>query len=190
MPSAIVQSLNSLALSIVDDDPARARVLLLESIERGSAPGAELAPAYLTGSLVAGRLRDWPLTLALTARSMYLYRWTITPLQAATCLAECARAFADDSPEIAGVLTGAAYAAFRLASPQQDLHRRPAPVGPGVNFVLSALHETGELVAAALGDQRRRELRSIGAAMSMDEASSYALANIDPRPPTRTNIVA
>jgi hypothetical protein len=44
-----------------------------------------------------------------------------------------------------------------------------------------ALRETGDLIAAALGDQRQRELRTAGAAMSMDEAISYALANIDPK---------
>jgi hypothetical protein len=56
-----------------------------------------------------------------------------------------------------------------------------APVGPNVNFVLAGLRETGEIVAAALGDQRRRELRTAGVAMSTDEAISYALANIDPK---------
>ena len=43
------------------------------------------------------------------------------------------------------------------------------------------MHETGEIVAAALGDERRRALRAEGAAMSMDDAISYALANIDPK---------
>ncbi len=33
----------------------------------------------------------------------------------------------------------------------------------------------------ALGDERARELRRTGAAMSLDEAVSYALANIDPK---------
>jgi hypothetical protein len=81
------------------------------------------------------------------------------------------------------VLQGAAYAAFRRASPAPNGTSRPAagPVGPNANFVLTALRETGDLVAAALGDQRRRELRTEGAAMSMDAAISYALANIDPK---------
>lgn len=51
---------------------------------------------------------------------------------------------------------------------------------PEVNFVLVALRETGELVAAALGKDRQRELRIAGA-MTMDEAVSYALTNIDPK---------
>lgn len=55
--------------------------------------------------------------MALAVRAMYLYRWGMALLQAATCLAECARAFADEHPELAGVLQGATYAAFRRASP-------------------------------------------------------------------------
>jgi hypothetical protein len=151
-------------------------------VELSNTPGAELPGGYLTGSLVAGRLRDWSLTLALTAKTMYLYRWSMYPLQAATCLAECARAFADHKPEIAGVLHGAAYAGFRRASPAAGTARIfGAPADPNSNFVLNALRETGGLVAAALGDERRRELRTQGAAMSIDEAISYALANVDPK---------
>jgi predicted ATPase/class 3 adenylate cyclase len=183
MPAAIVMSLNALALTLVDRDPTRARALLQESIERSCTPGEEISTGFVTGCLVAGCLRDWGFTLALAARAMYLYRWYMGALQAATCLAECARAFADDRPELAGVLQGAAYAAFQRASPAADGARRSesAPVGPNGNFVLAALRETGDLVATALGDERRRELRATGAAMSMDEAISYALANIDPK---------
>jgi hypothetical protein len=79
---------------------------------------------------------------------------------------------------VAGVLQGAAYAIFRYASriPQGT---SAASVETDANFVLAALRETGSLVAAALGEKRARELRNEGAAMSMDEATSYALARID-----------
>jgi predicted ATPase/class 3 adenylate cyclase len=181
MPAAIVLSHNALALTLVERDPGRARALLHEVIERSSTPGAEMPGGYLSGCLVAFRLRDWRLTLALTARTMYLYRWSFYPLQAATCLAECARVFADDRPDVAGVLRGAAYAAFKNASPTADGIARSAsaPADRNANFVLMALRETGDLVAAALGDERRRELRATGAAMSIDEAISFALGNID-----------
>jgi predicted ATPase/class 3 adenylate cyclase len=183
MPGAIVLSLNALALTLVERDPDRARSLLREVIQRSSTPGVELAGGYLTGCLVASRLGDWGLTLALTAKTMYLYRWSLYPLQVATCLAECARALAADEPEIAGVLHGAAYAAFRQASPAAQLAPRSenTPIDLNANFVLAAQRETGDIVAAALGDGRRRELRAQGAAMSMDEAMSFALANIDPK---------
>lgn len=54
------------------------------------------------------------------------------------------------------------------------------PVAPTANFVLEDLRETRDLVSAALGDDRRRELRTAGAAMGMDEAVAYAIAYVDP----------
>jgi hypothetical protein len=183
MPAAIVLSLNALALTLIERDPERARSLLREVIQRSITPGAELPGGYLTGCLVASRLGDWGLTLTLTAKTMYLYRWSLYPPQVATCLAECARALADDEPQIAGVLHGAAYAAFRRASPAAQPTRRSEDAldNPNTNFLLTYQRETGDIVAAAIGDERRRELRAQGAAMSMDEAMSYALANIDPK---------
>jgi hypothetical protein len=44
-----------------------------------------------------------------------------------------------------------------------------------------AVHETGAIVAASLGDPSARELRQTGESMSADDAVSYALANVDPR---------
>jgi predicted ATPase/class 3 adenylate cyclase len=183
MPGAIVLSLNALALTLVERQPERARSLLYEVIERSGTPGSELPGGYLMGCLVAGRLGDWGLTLALTAKTMYLYRWSLYPLQVATCLAEVARALAADEPEIAGVLHGATYAAFQQASlaTQPVSAPKDTPVDTNANFVLAAQRETGAIVAAAVGDERRRELRAQGAAMTTDEAMSYALANIDPK---------
>jgi hypothetical protein len=44
-----------------------------------------------------------------------------------------------------------------------------------------AARETHELLVAAVGEERARELRRTGAAMGLDEAVSFALANIDPK---------
>lgn len=183
MPSAIVLSLNSLALALVDRDPARSRALLRESVHLGSTPGEEVSSGILMASLVAGRLRDWNLALALTTRTMYLWRWSIALMLSAPCLSLCARALADDRPEVAGVLRGSAYAAYRAASPTGPSTRgsNTAPTESHFNFILQALRETGEIVAAALGKERERELRDQGAAMSMDEAISYALASVEPK---------
>jgi predicted ATPase len=181
MHAAIVISLNSLALTLTDVDPARAKTLLEESIERSATPGDASPSGVLTACLVAGRLMDWDLTVALAVQSMQLERWIMAPLQVAPCLAMCARALAENRPETAGVLHGAAYATFRRAVSDAGSGARSstALVGPNANFVLTAMHETGEIVAAALGDDRRRALRAEGAAMSMDEAITYALASID-----------
>jgi hypothetical protein len=181
MPGSIVQSLNAIALTLAEHDPVRAKAALTESIERVDWYTEGNSGNFVTASMVAGRLRDWPLTLNLAARGMHMWRWDMSPLWAAICLAECARALAEDQPEVAGILRGAAYATFELASPDSHGARQPAAsrVDASANFVLAALRETGGLVAAALGDDRRRELRAAGAAMSMDEAVSYALEHID-----------
>jgi hypothetical protein len=168
---------------VADTDPVRARALLEESVDRSAAPSGESPSGILTACLVAARLHDRELTLALAAQSMHLERWIMAPLQVAPCLAVSARAVADAQPEPAGVLLGAAYATFRKAAVEAGGNKRSgtASIGPNANFVLTALHEAGDIVAAALGGDRARELRSIGKAMSMDEAITYALANIDPK---------
>ena len=101
MPTAIVLTLNSLAMSLVERDPVRARAVLGESLDRTIGMGEDLWGGLLTACMVAGRLRDWELTRTLVARSLYFDRWFMAPLQIAICLAECARAFADDRPEVA-----------------------------------------------------------------------------------------
>jgi hypothetical protein len=183
MPSAIALSLNALALTLVDRDPVRARAVLRESVQRSAKPGEELRAAFVTAQLVAGRLQDWSLTLALVGRSMRLYRFYTADIYGATCLAECARAMAETQPEAAGVLQGAAYKAFGRASPGGGAKRRSdgRPADPNANFVLVALRQTGALVAAALGTERHRQLRTVGLEMTTDEAISYALAHIDPQ---------
>jgi len=183
MPGAIGIALNCLALTLVDSDPDRARALLRESAHRSTQPGQEIAPALITAAMAAGRLGDWNLALALAGRAMYMYRGIMNPLHSAPCFAECARALVDDRPEVAAVLHGAAYSAFRLAAPSVDGEGRSAAVGPGTrnNMVFQALRETHERLVAAVGEERARELRRTGAAMGLDEAVSYALAHIDPK---------
>lgn len=112
---------------------------------------------------------------------LFLTRRFNNPTVTGPCLALFARAVATKKPEIGGVLHGAGYATLRQGSGMSDSTRRPdARNGPNPNFLIGALHETGDLVAGALGAQRAHELRRMGAAMSMDEAVSYALANFDP----------
>ena len=105
----------------------------------------------------------------------------MAPLQVAPCLSMCARALAEDRPEIAGVLCGAAYAIFRRAASEAGSidRQNAAPIGPNANFVLKALHEAGDIVAMALGDERARDLRRTGKAMSMDEAINIPKLAVD-----------
>jgi hypothetical protein len=180
MPGAIVISLNSLAMTLAERDPNRAKAVLRESIELASTPGQEVASGFLTAALVAVRLSDWRIALAIAGRTLVLWRGVQTVMAAAPSLAVCARALADDQPEVAGVLRGAAYVAFRRGSTGQS----PLAAGrgdPSANYLLEALREAGGLVTAAFGEERRQRLREEGAAMTMEEAVSYALANIDPK---------
>ena len=178
MPGAIVLSLIALAITYLDEDPHRAKALLLEGIDRAKTPDGEITQALNLSCTVAARLQDWGLTLRLVARSMYVWRWNMQPtVQAAPFLAMSARAVAGDRPELAGVLQGAAYKAFRRGG---NVRRPTAEPAKGENRLLpTILRETRELLHAAFGDERRRELQELGAAMSTDEAISYTLANVD-----------
>jgi predicted ATPase/class 3 adenylate cyclase len=180
MPSAMVIGLNSMALTLAARDPSRAKTALRESIALASTPGQEVATGFLMAALVATRLGQWEIALALAARNMQLWRGVQAFMAAAPSLGVCARALAVDRPEVAGVLRGAAYAAFRRGSTGQSPPDMAA-VNPSVNYLLEALREAGDIVAAALGEERRQRLRTEGAAMTMDEAVSFALANIDPK---------
>jgi predicted ATPase/class 3 adenylate cyclase len=183
MPGAIALSLASLALTLVERDPARARALLRECVELSSTPGEEISTGLLLACLVAGRLQEWGLTLALTGRTLALWRWSISLMQFGPCLALCARSFAEVRPEVACVLRAAAYSAFRRISPSPGSTQEPqgTPVDSRTNHFLAALRETGDLVATSLSDARRRELRAEGAAMSTSEAITFVVANIDPK---------
>jgi len=180
MPGAIVVSLNAMAMTLVNEDPVRARALLQESIERTQTPDGEITQAFITACMVAAQLRDWSLTLKLVARSMYVWRWNmVASLQAAPFLALCARAVAEERPEMSGVLMGAAYAAFR----HETLTIRtegalPAPAEDDLRLFPTLLRETNALLDSAFDEVRKRELHDAGAAMSTDEAISYTLANI------------
>jgi hypothetical protein len=180
MPGATVIALNSMAMTLAERDPHRAKAVLRESVVLASTPGQEVATGFLMAALVATRLGDWQVALALSARTMVLWRWVQSLMAAAPSLGVCARALAEDRPEVAGVLRGAAYAAFRRGSTGESAPGE-GPSDPSVNYLLVALREAGDIVAAALGEERRQQLRAEGAAMTMEEAVLYALANIDPK---------
>ena len=188
MPGAMVISLNSMAMTLADRDPDhakailrdRAKAVLRESVVLASTPGQEVATGFLMAALVATKLGDWKVALALSGRTMVLWRWVQTLMAAGPSLGVCARALAEDKPEVAGVLHGAAYAAYRRGSSEQSTPDT-VQANPSVNYLLEALREAGNIVTAALGEERRQQLRAQGAAMTLDEAVSYALANIDPK---------
>ena len=86
-------------------------------------------------------------------------------MAAAPSLGVCARALAEDRPEVAGVLRGAAYAAYRRGSTGQSSPDKERG-NPSVNYLLQALREAGDIITAALGEERRQRLRTEGAALT------------------------
>ena len=134
MPAAVVWSLNSLALALAEHDPLRARDLLRESVELGSAGGEEMSSGLLTACMVAARLRDWNLTLALAGRLLYTDRWFMAPLQVATCLALCTRAFAESGVELDEAGRGGERCLGAVALPGAGRsHVGPKCTAPGAN---------------------------------------------------------
>ncbi len=134
MPGAMVISLNSMAMTLAERDPNRAKTVLRESIELASTPGQEVATGFLMAALVATRLGEWEVALALAARTMVLWRWSQALMAAAPSLAVCARALAEDRPEVAGVLRGAAYAAYRRGSTGQSTPDRAEAIPASTIF--------------------------------------------------------
>lgn len=180
MPGAMVISLNSMAMTLSERNPLRAKTVLRESIERSSTPGQEVPTGFIMAAMVATRLDQWEIALALAARNLQMWRGVQAYMAAAPSLAVCARALAEAEPEVAGVLRGAAYAAYQHGSTGQSA---PDTEGgnPSINYLHQELRNAGDIVTAALGEERRRQLREQGAAMTMDEAASYALSHIDPK---------
>ncbi|WP_457143162.1 hypothetical protein [Mycobacterium sp. URHB0021] len=99
-------------------------------MELATSPGQEISSGILTACLLAGRLRDWELAVALTRQAMSLWRWGVALLQSGPRLALCARALAEKRPEVARVLRGAAYAAFGHARPRPMARRKRVPRRP------------------------------------------------------------
>ncbi len=54
----MVISLNSMAMTLAERNPNRAKTVLCESIELASTPGQEVATGFLMAALVATRLGD------------------------------------------------------------------------------------------------------------------------------------
>jgi hypothetical protein len=75
------------------------------------------SPLHAESSLALARMPTLSrLTNAQPSSPSPQARGIMNPMHSAPCIGECARALAEDQPEAAGVLQGAAYAAFRSAA--------------------------------------------------------------------------
>ena len=110
MPGAMVISLNSMAMTLADRDPDqakailrdRAKAVLRESVVLASTPGQEVATGFLMAALVATRLGDWKVALALSGRTMVLWRWVQTVMAAGPSLGRARGRLLTKSPRWPG----------------------------------------------------------------------------------------
>ena len=178
MPTIIAMNLAALASALADSEPDQARALLHESIELRDRLGYQATQELAQGVLVAARVRDWPAALELATHAIPHLHWIGDRPQLAGVLNVVARAVADDDPEAAAVLQGAAR---RLALADLSTVPAPPPSAPaagaagGLGLVGELRRETAGLLDEALGSERRRQLRAVGEAMDEDQAAAYAL---------------
>jgi hypothetical protein len=183
-PLAISFNLVSLAQVLASDDPDQARALLDESVQLEATLGFE-SPSQLSAIVFAAAfLAAWPTALHATSRLLHhqLRSGTATtPTFLAGILNLAARGLAEDRPEPAAVIQGAVAVVLRGITPRgagPDTRPSEQP-GTIIEFVAGARRDATQLIVAALGEPRMRELRAEGAALTEDQAYTYARAHID-----------
>jgi predicted ATPase len=185
---AIVNALVALAGGLASTEPERARDLLTEAIASTDILGTAAQRTQVT--MVAARLRDWPLTLRLARAAIPQLHWSqqnpgqyrAAALPSLFGMLEIAAgAMANARPDGAARLQGAAGSIGRRLAAKQAAGRRATGVGAAAStsFVTELVREATSHLAATLGEgvlsRRRRE----GEEMGLDDAVAYALAEID-----------
>jgi hypothetical protein len=183
-PLSIGPNLFALAQALAPDDPDQARVLLDES-RRLEATLAYESPTQLSGTVfAAARVAAWSTTLHATSRLLHhqLRSGQTPPIFLAGILNLAARGLAGHRPEPAAALQGTVGVVLRRVTPTHNLTPDSAPSEQPdtiVAFIAAARRDATQLIVAALGEPRMRELRAQGAAMTEDQAYTYARTHID-----------
>jgi predicted ATPase/class 3 adenylate cyclase len=183
MPYAIAYNLLGLAQALVPSDPDQARALLREALQLGATLHYESPNELVSAVFTAARLEEWTPLLRVARRFLhhYLRSGTLPLVYLAAILNLVARALAQDQPDTAAMLQGTVTSTLRQLTP--DI---AAPVSGGASgqndvaiFVATVRHDTTQLLCAALGDTRLRELRAQGTTMDPTQACTYARNHID-----------
>jgi predicted ATPase/class 3 adenylate cyclase len=183
MPVAISFNLLGLAHGFAATDPDQARSLLAEALQLATTAGYENVTELQTAVFVAARLAAWPTMLRAAGRALHHHsRSGSTGLvYLAAILNLVGRGLAEPQPEPAAILQGAVGTIIRRLAPDVA-----APLSAGsvsrngfTNLVAQARRDTTQLLTAALGEPRLRELRAQGEAMDETQACTYARTHID-----------
>jgi hypothetical protein len=154
-PALVATSLLEVGATVAGTDPDQARACLRESLELSAALGYQKARDLVWATGIATLVGDRAGTLELGRRAIRSLQRSGDRLRMALTFNMIARTIAPSRPDAATIIQGAAEAYV---------------VQPGTAQLISSI------VAAALGDERARELRILGADMDWDQAVAYTLA--------------
>jgi hypothetical protein len=182
-PIPVTRNLLGLAEALALDDPHQARVLLDESLQLAATLGYETPSLLNHAVFMSGRLAAWPTTLRTANRALHhqLRSGGTAPVLLVGILTLVARGLAEPRPEPAAVIQGTIGIVLHRATPNTATHATDAsaPTNTVATFIAGVRHDTTQLIVAALGEPRMRELRAQGAAMTEDQAYNYARTHID-----------
>jgi predicted ATPase/class 3 adenylate cyclase len=186
IPAVTPRCLSALAAALAKQDPTSARALLEEFLQVRVAARYEAAMDATQATFAAGLLRDPLLVLEIAALAVPGLRWTNIWPQLGGVLNVVAWALTTSNPEAAAVLQGGARRLARsgaregvppAASSSIPSAERSNSRTAGV--VVELRREAAQHLAATLGDDCLRRLRSDGEATSSDEIARRAIALID-----------
>jgi predicted ATPase len=182
-PIPITRNLLGLAEALALDKPDEARLLLDESLELAATLGYETPGLLNDAVFTSGRLAAWLTTLRAASRAVHHQLrsgWT-PPVYVAGILNLAARGLAEPRPEPAAVIQGTVVIVLRRATrttvtPDTGAAAQTSTVA---TFIAGVRHDATQLIVAALGEPRMRELRAHGAAMTENQAYTFARTHID-----------
>ena len=157
-PALIARCLLALGAAVSETDPGQARACLRESRELSTALGYQSAIDLTWAASIAFAVGDQAAALDLSRRAIHGLRWGGDRIRAGLVLHMIAGALAATQPDAAAIIQGAAQA---------------HAVGPAGRIV-----QLSSDLAAALGEERARELHAHGADMDWDQAITYTLTQI------------
>jgi predicted ATPase/class 3 adenylate cyclase len=183
MPYVLITALLVLGNALADTDPDQARACLDESLDRSAALGYENTNTLGLAFVLVSRLDDAPATLGIAGTTIRQLHWARQPVWLYGSLNVVARALVTTRPDAAATIQGAARA-ITLQTIETPVDSKANPTRPGPTprttggLFVEVRRETTGLLAAALGEERLRQLRAEGESMDDDRAIGYTLDQI------------
>jgi hypothetical protein len=157
-PALIARCLLALGAAVAETDPGQARACLRESRELSTPLGYQSAIDLNWAATIAFLVGDQATALELGRRAIHGLQWSGDRIRAGLVLHMIAGVLAATRPDAAAIIQGAAQA---------------HAVGTAERIV-----QLSSQLAAALGEERARELHARGADMNWDQAIAYTLTQI------------